>query len=156
MLKIYLRRAASSIADVNARVISTSLTFISEAPCLGSNILEVITLIRTTTILALATVTGACGSDPREKCEDTIDAKINAYVFAQTYVKTQLKSPSTAEFPDFADAEIRHMAPCNFLVTGFVDSQNEFGAVTRTQYETHLEWLPGESSMQPHSFRSLP
>lgn len=59
-----------------------------------------------------------------------------AYFYAQQAVKEKLKAPSTAKFATpRIDAEARIMAYGyrQWLCSGWVDSQNSFGAMLRTQ-----------------------
>ncbi len=80
------------------------------------------------------------GSDEEsaaEDCENTESAKTKAYIFSQFFVEEYLKSPSTADFPSYYDTRVsvRFLKECHFGVTAFVDSQNSFGGISRTNYE---------------------
>lgn len=63
-----------------------------------------------------------------------------AAVMCEDFVKRQLKSPGTAEFPGALDADyaktsvLSDTKPWKYKVTGVVDSQNSFGATVRNDY----------------------
>lgn len=58
----------------------------------------------------------------------------DAWVCAQAIVKSKLKSPSTADFCSFADAEVKHLGNGEYIVTGWVDAMNSFGAEVREYF----------------------
>ena len=66
------------------------------------------------------------------------DNTITAYFMMQEFVKKNLKSPSTAQFPDYKEITINKN---NFVysVSGYVDAQNSFGAIMRTYYSGKIE-----------------
>ena len=81
----------------------------------------------------------------REKQEierENESRRLAAYRTATDYVRQQLKSPSTAKFPSITDANIT-WTPDGRLYTifSYVDSQNSFGAMLRTQWFAKLQYL---------------
>lgn len=64
--------------------------------------------------------------------EKEYDDKITATVCAQNQVESMLKSPSTADFP-FDNGRIGYEDGL-FMIANYVDSQNGFGAMVRTNY----------------------
>lgn len=60
-----------------------------------------------------------------------------AVVAAQNIVKDELKSPSSAKFP-LSDYTVRHDLR-EYYVSGYVDSQNSFGAMVRTLWSATFE-----------------
>ncbi len=61
--------------------------------------------------------------------------KFQAKAMADLFVKERLKSPSTANFASFNEAEIRELAaPNTWEVYSWVDAQNVLGATSRTWY----------------------
>ena len=59
----------------------------------------------------------------------------------------KLKAPSTAKFPSFYDngvAAERLPDGSTYRVVGYVDSQNSFGAMIRSQWEVQLDWSDGK------------
>jgi hypothetical protein len=68
--------------------------------------------------------------------------KIDVLVKAQTCVENNLKAPSTADF-GFPDEEmVSQLNDSTYYVTGFVDAQNSFGAMLRSNYECRVTYLP--------------
>ena len=61
--------------------------------------------------------------------------KIDAYVTAQSYVKKHLKAPATAVFPSFDESFVQPATTNGFIITSYVDAQNSFGALIRSDYE---------------------
>jgi len=78
-----------------------------------------------------------------KKCNDTT----MAFVMSQTFVKRNLKAPSTAEFPWITDDQvaISTKPDCGFRVIGWVDAQNGFGAQIRSKYVVDLKYLGDEA-----------
>jgi hypothetical protein len=71
--------------------------------------------------------------DIEERCKSD-QAKIHAYVMAQDPVKQRLKSPSTADFPYINKVKVLTSGECSFEIVGYVDAQNGFGAMIRSNY----------------------
>ncbi|WP_197523623.1 hypothetical protein [Rhodococcus sp. 008] len=67
----------------------------------------------------------SCDSD------DDISPKADARVACQDAVEARLKSPSTA---DFGGVSTDGSKDAGIVVTGHVDSENTFGATTRTEF----------------------
>ena len=62
--------------------------------------------------------------------------KFLAYNYAKDFVKENLKSPSTAEFPGVSEKD-RHTTSLGggkYKIVSWVDSQNSFGATIRTNF----------------------
>ena len=79
-------------------------------------------------------------TDRYENSEETapISLEIQAKIIAKRVVKRLLKSPSTADFSGYADTQVGHLrdsGPNVWIVKGYVDAQNSFGAVIRNRYE---------------------
>lgn len=72
---------------------------------------------------------------------------------AQQFVKRSLKAPTTANFPacDAPGVMVKsqairagdHWSPTSHTVTGYVDSQNSFGAMLRSTYTVQMLYDPG-------------
>ena len=70
------------------------------------------------------------------------DPKIGALTYAQMVVKRHLKSPSTADFGGWrqtADNCVTDLGKNKYLVEGWVDSENSFGATVRTSFSVKVE-----------------
>ena len=76
----------------------------------------------------------------KELCSDDIQA----FLAAKEFMKQRLKSPSTADFPFLRDgSQITTLECGHFKVRSFVDAQNSFGAMIRTNYEAVLRHSGG-------------
>ncbi len=70
-----------------------------------------------------------------------------AYITAQSFVKAMLKSPKTADFP-FLDYSHRNLGDGKWIIQSYVDSQNGFGAMIRTQYQIEMQFNGGDWAEQ--------
>lgn len=60
---------------------------------------------------------------------------IAAYIHSQTDIKNLLKSPASAEFPYYSESFVNYNPTTQtYTVNAYVDSQNSFGAMLRTNY----------------------
>jgi hypothetical protein len=85
-----------------------------------------------------------------------------AYIHCIHYVEQRLKSPSSAEFSSLSNSNVVKLKTTlrggknniKYLVTGYVDSKNSFGAKIRNNYsckvtgETGGSWTLDNISMQ--------
>ncbi len=86
-----------------------------------------------------------CSQTDEEKAiSNEENLKTKALVYSQNCVEQQLKSPSSAEFP-FGEGTVTKVDNDTFIVTSYVDSQNSFGAMIRTNYSCQVT-LTGEDS----------
>jgi hypothetical protein len=74
-----------------------------------------------------------------------------AFVMQQDAVRSQLKAPATARFPSVVEAVVRTEADCTFRVRSYVDAQNSFGALIRSNYETVIRHFPDDGTWQVQS-----
>lgn len=96
--------------------------------------------MRTPALLCLAIgLSGCAESDP---CTDDI----GAWVMAKSFVEDRLKSPSSAKFPWYSEDRVTRLDECAFLVEGYVDAQNSFGATIRTDFLLRLKYMRGSDS----------
>jgi Protein of unknown function (DUF2510) len=66
-----------------------------------------------------------------------------AFTVCKNFVKDRLKAPGTAKFAKRSDPFVRVITiddGANYFVTGWVDSQNGFGALLRADFRCSLEW----------------
>jgi hypothetical protein len=63
--------------------------------------------------------------------------KMGAFYYAEQAVEGHLKAPSTAEFSSYNPANITQ-ASDTFYVKSYVDSQNGFGAMVRSNFEVRV------------------
>ena len=92
-----------------------------------------------------ATALAACAPEtPEEKrariCSD--NGVVDAWSATQDAVRQRLKAPSTADFSGFSRQSTGWVSKCEFWVSGFVDSQNSFGAKLRSSYFGEALYLP--------------
>ncbi|KND51237.1 MAG: hypothetical protein ABA06_02915 [Parcubacteria bacterium C7867-001] len=78
-------------------------------------------------------------SPVQQKSEENSD--VDAYIDAQAIVKKALKSPSTAKFPSSSEAKISRAGENIFNVESYVDSQNSFGAMIRSDWSVMFEYV---------------
>jgi len=103
--------------------------------------------------LPFETVFGWCAfeaQNDREEFEahfnelDTRDLSAEAAVLCERYVETQLRSPSTADFPWLLNTLDR--GRWRYVVNSYVDAENGFGATVRTNFTCDLQYSgPAES-----------
>jgi hypothetical protein len=73
------------------------------------------------------------------------DKKSMAWVMCQDFVKQQLKSPASADFGsllhDFQNSNetVTVVPPNRYVCRGWVDSQNSFGAMIRSEFTATVE-----------------
>ncbi len=75
--------------------------------------------------------------------DEAKDREIISTVFAKETIKKVLKSPSTAKFVDVQAYELSNEKDV-WAVNGYVDSQNGFGAMIRSQWEVQLDYRDGK------------
>ena len=90
-------------------------------------------------VLALVACGGTANVTPTPEVNNTA-----ACVMAQVFVERQLKAPGTAKFQVCRDATIQRSGD-QFTVRSYVDSQNSFGAMLRTDYVAVVEWTGGDN-----------
>lgn len=69
------------------------------------------------------------------------DTRVN--IIAQNYVKDALRSPSTADFPSY-DYNVSDLNDGKYKVVSYVDSENGFGAMIRSNYSATLSFNGGD------------
>jgi len=84
---------------------------------------------------AISTILSPSDDTSYDMCDDDV----RAFVEANSFVKKRLKSPSTADFPWGSDGRVGKSGDCTFVVRSYVDSQNSFGAMIRTNYVVKLK-----------------
>lgn len=67
----------------------------------------------------------------KQKTGGTHDTE--AFICAKNYIKKNLKAPSTAKFPFFPPG-VEHLQNETYAVRIYVDAQNSFGAMIRTDF----------------------
>lgn len=97
-------------------------------------------------IVLAAVLVKACELTPEEKAaaeQASIDREcknpIAAQVMSQNFIKQHLKSPASADFPIQTNRAI-YKGNCLHLIESYVDSQNGFGALIRSQTFVQLRY----------------
>ena len=62
------------------------------------------------------------------------DREMDAWVCAEDIVKANLKSPSSAKFCKYPEATITYCGDADYMVVGWVDAENSYGAKIRTDF----------------------
>lgn len=86
------------------------------------------TLLAVVILISILTVMLSCSHD----------YKMDAWVLAQHEVEKKLKSPSTAKFCTYPEASVIDRGEGEYRVTGWVDAQNSFGAITRVEFRVDV------------------
>lgn len=104
---------------------------------------SIFVIMLTITALCLICLVGVTSLNQEEDTEITA-SKI--YVMCKPYVENSLISPSTAEFPEYYKVDIGTLRGTSntYVVNGYVDAQNSFGAKIRTHYSCAIKHKGGE------------
>ena len=87
-------------------------------------------------VVFLVWLLSSCEWKSKSACENDVEA----FVIAQDFVKQQLRSPSTANFPGVTDPGVSSNSTtlpdgrCGFNVYLYVDAQNAFGGIVRQNF----------------------
>lgn len=77
-----------------------------------------------------------------------------AYIQCEDAVKQRLKSPSTADFPYFADTALRNAHNSNsYVIGGHVDAQNGFGATIRADWICQIAYSGSGEDTDPSNWK---
>lgn len=77
------------------------------------------------------------GSSSKKQDDDEIKASV--YVLAKNCVKNHLKAPSTAKFSEMWECAFQKGEGNIYMMTGYVDSQNSYGAMLQEQWSIMAE-----------------
>ncbi len=80
----------------------------------------------------------------QKDCEDGT----SAYLISKDFVIDRLKAPKTAEFPGSRDPGVKtkYLGECTHEVWAYVDAQNAYGALVRTQYYAKVKNSKGSEN----------
>jgi hypothetical protein len=67
--------------------------------------------------------------------------KLNALVVSRSFVKEKLKSPASSEFGNSTDL-VTQPNDTTFIIISYVDAQNSFGALIRSNYSCKIIYTP--------------
>lgn len=85
-------------------------------------------------------------SNTKTSSPTSSDYAVASYVQAKNFVSSVLKSPSTADFPFFGEGV--KVGTNTYKVSSYVDSQNGFGAMIRSNYIITLKFNGGNEANQ--------
>lgn len=115
------------------------------------------TPIQTTTPEATTVVTAPAAPEvakkPTDVCQDRAFLR-TAFEMSKKAVTRKLKAPSTATFPSglAEGVKVARSGECKFIVSAYVDSQNSYGAMLRSQYAVQLSYSPEKKSWNIDEF----
>ncbi|RPI06745.1 MAG: hypothetical protein EHM64_01860 [Ignavibacteriae bacterium] len=78
-------------------------------------------------------------SDSGTQSKDSL--RTNAYTMAKHFIKEQLTSPASADFASMSESNISTKDGVTFTISSYVDSQNSFGAVIRTNFVVKIRYI---------------
>ncbi|PHM69043.1 DNA translocase FtsK [Xenorhabdus kozodoii] len=87
-------------------------------------------------IAVLHSCSGNSSAPETDYCSDDT----TAYIYAKKFISTHLKAPSTAKFASYYDVKSSQPKECKFNFIGYVDAENSFGAMIRTQFEATVRY----------------
>ena len=76
------------------------------------------------------------------QAKEAKDRLIHAWVIAQQFVDKKLKAPGSAQF---GGRDVQELGADTYRVSGWVDSQNGFGANVRSRFSVTVQSLPDAS-----------
>ena len=85
------------------------------------------------------------GSSSKKQDDDEIKASV--YVLAKNCVKNHLKAPSTAKFSEMWECAFQKGDGNIYMMTGYVDSQNSYGAMLQEQWSIMAEVSGDKASL---------
>jgi len=103
---------------------------------IGIVILALVIGISADSIFRSNTSRPASSSSPADIARQRQQAEASAAKWeCRGFVEKSLVAPTTAKFPDYSTFYAGDVGDSVYVVTGFVDSQNSFGAMIRTHFE---------------------
>lgn len=92
-------------------------------------------------ILIITAIISSSNSNHKPN-ESSSSNKFLAYTYAERFVKRQLKAPSTAKFPGTFEKNdhITQVSLNEYKIVSWVDSQNSFGAMIRTNFSCIIKF----------------
>jgi hypothetical protein len=127
---------------------------LNEKPgCLGRIVILIISLAVVTCLIAYSNYLDGKETPETRKAKNCRPENITAHTMAERYVEDRLKAPSTAKFPRYAGSQVSYIGNCEFVVKSYVDAQNSFGAMLRSDYYVRLKYDPNSNSYYPIDIR---
>lgn len=87
------------------------------------------------------------GNKQREIAEEKAKSNsLEAWVCAKMEIEKYLKAPKTADFDSSGLSKTKPLGDNKYIVSSYVDSQNSFGAMLRTNFVCEIEYFPDTES----------
>jgi len=139
------KKCPECLADIpqEAKKCSHCGTKQKESITAGKLILTIIVVGLVTSFILAGSDSGSSTSTP--KTTTVTETQIN--IMAENYVEAVLKSPSTADFPTLAFTHY-DLGNNKHKIVSYVDSQNSFGAMIRSNWSVILTYNGGDWSNQ--------
>jgi ribosomal protein L40E len=93
------------------------------------------------TSIFAAVISPSSGAPSTPVAPSAYQLKLSAQVYSESYIERLLKSPSTAKF---CHETVTDLGENRWRVSSCVDSQNSYGAMIRSDWETTLSYLGGD------------
>lgn len=74
------------------------------------------------------------------KADDQCNDEVSAVSVAKDFVLARLKAPATAAFGPYDSFRATSMGDCRWMVTGYVDAENSFGAKLRMPFSSMVQY----------------
>ncbi len=97
-----------------------------------------IALIIAIAIIAIINRSGSSKTQYSTRNKNDYNTAFNAKYMAREVVKEYLKAPSTAKFCDYDEMTVQNPHHQEWIISGYVDSQNSFGAMLRKKFVVTL------------------
>lgn len=94
-------------------------------------------------IIILSLLLSMCGS--KDAAEKPPHDPISAFYMSQQFTTKQLKAPATAKYPAYSEAQVLDLGDGQYRISAYVDAQNAFGAMIRTQYLCTVKHVEGDT-----------
>ncbi|MGC9996658.1 MAG: zinc ribbon domain-containing protein [Terriglobia bacterium] len=91
-------------------------------------------LVATLGFFGIVFLIAICSDRTSSSQPDQTQVKLRVLRACEDHVRQYLKAPSTARFSSYYDTEVRDHGSGKYSAVGWVDSQNSFGAMLRTEY----------------------
>jgi hypothetical protein len=112
-----------------------------QQPEVAKGIAGVIVLILIFWIIYMVSCSSSDEDKPKEPAKPKF-GKQEAFVHAQLAVQEKLKSPGSAEFPFDYENYVTIYDDTTYIVIAYVDSQNGFGALLRSDFNCLVTYHP--------------
>ena len=80
-----------------------------------------------------------------EEAPEPEHSAVGAWVVCQQFLEGQLKSPASAKYPSGYPDYTTHLGAGQYRVAAYVDSQNAFGAMIRTDFTCMVQHTQGDT-----------